>query len=188
MRLARAYTGRDLVAVCSDQPFFSTDDWFIGATPMSAGIPAAVRDLTLGFPFNDLRAVEALLEAHPGAVAALVLEVETTVPPQPGYFAGLRRLCDQHGVLLVLDEIITGFRWHVRGAQHVHGIQPDVTTLGKGLANGSRCPPSPAGGRSCASTDRRGGVEDAVARRVCRTTCRWRAGLQPGVCHQGRVR
>ncbi len=66
----------------------------------------------------------------------MVLEAETTEPPQAGYFAGLRHLCDVHGVVLILDEIITGFRWDARGAQHVYGIEPDLCTFGKGLANG----------------------------------------------------
>jgi glutamate-1-semialdehyde 2,1-aminomutase len=136
VRLARAFTGRDLVAVCSDHPFFSTDDWFIGTTQMNAGVPDAVRRLTVPFPYNDLHAVEQLFQAHPGRIAAVMLEAETTEPPQDGYFAGLRRLCDIHGVVLILDEIITGFRWDVRGAQHVYGIDPDLCTFGKGLANG----------------------------------------------------
>jgi glutamate-1-semialdehyde 2,1-aminomutase len=136
VRLARAYSGRDLVAVCSDHPFFSTDDWFIGTTPMNAGIPEAVRGLTVSFPYNDLTAVEELFQSQPGGIAAVVLEAETTQPPQAGYFAGLRHLCDIHGVVLILDEIITGFRWDIRGAQHVYGIEPDLCIFGKGLANG----------------------------------------------------
>jgi glutamate-1-semialdehyde 2,1-aminomutase len=136
VRLARAYTGRDMVAVCRDQPFFSTDDWFIVTTPMPAGIPAATGRLTVQFPFNDLPGLAALFDAHPGQIAAVVLEAETIEPPAPGYFAGLRRLCDEHGALLILDEMITGFRWHERGAQFVYGIEPDLCTFGKGLANG----------------------------------------------------
>ena len=136
VRLARAYTGRDLVAVCSDHPFFSSDDWFIGTTPMNAGVPEAVRRLTVSFPYNDLHAVEQLFQSQPRGIAAVVLEAETTEPPQSGYFAGLRQLCDIHGVVLILDEIITGFRWDIRGAQHVYGINPDLCTFGKGLANG----------------------------------------------------
>ena len=65
-----------------------------------------------------------------------MLEAETVEPPAPGFFAGLRQLCDQNGTLLVLDEIITGFRWHERGAQFVYGIEPDLCTFGKGIANG----------------------------------------------------
>ncbi len=136
VRLARAYTGRDMVAVCRDQPFFSTDDWFIVTTPMSAGIPEATRRLTAAFSYNDLDDLAALFDMYPGQIAAVVMEAEAGGPPAPGYFDGVRRLCDRHGALLVLDEMITGFRWHERGAQFVHGIEPDLCTFGKGIANG----------------------------------------------------
>ena len=136
IRLARAFTGKDRVAVCADHAMFGTADWFICTTPMSAGIPLAHHGLTGSFRYNDLSSVEAVLDSAPGEFAALVLEVETTVPPDPGFFEGLRALCDRHGTLMILDEIITGFRWHERGAQFVYGITPDLCTLGKGLANG----------------------------------------------------
>jgi glutamate-1-semialdehyde 2,1-aminomutase len=136
VRLARAYTGRDMVAVCREQPFLSTDDWFIITTPMSAGIPAEVGRLTVKFSYNDLPDLARLFSAYPGQIAAVVMEAETTEPPAPGYFEGLRALCDEHGALLILDEIITGFRWHLRGAQAMYGIEPDLCTFGKGLANG----------------------------------------------------
>ena len=136
VKLARAYTGRDMVAVCRQHPFFSTDDWFIVTTPMSAGIPDSVRPLTVQFSYNDLASLEALFEVHPGQIAAVVLEAETVEPPAPGFFAGLRELCDRNGALLVLDEIITGFRWHERGAQYLYSIEPDLCTFGKGIANG----------------------------------------------------
>ena len=100
VKLARAYTGRDMVAVCRQHPFFSTDDWFIVTTPMSAGIPESVRPLTVQFDYNDLASLEALFEAHPGQIAAVVLEAETVEPPAPGFFAGLRQLCDRNGALL----------------------------------------------------------------------------------------
>lgn len=134
VKLARAYTGRDTVAICADHPFFSTDDWFIGSTAMPAGIPGAFRDLTVPFRYNDLAGIEAVFTAD--RPAAIVLEAETTEPPAPGFFAGVRRLCDAYGVVLILDEVITGFRWHERGAQFVHDIEPDLSTFGKGLANG----------------------------------------------------
>ncbi len=136
VRLARAYTGRELVAVCKQHPFFSTDDWFIVTTPMPAGIPAAAGRLTVQFSYNDLPDLAKLFDTHPGQIAAVVLEAETVEPPAPGYFDGLRRLCDARGALLVLDEIITGFRWHERGAQFVYGIKPDLCIFGKGMANG----------------------------------------------------
>jgi len=135
VRLARAYTGRDLVAVCRDHPFFSTDDWFIGTTAMNAGIPEAVKRLTVQFWYNNLHSLEEQFAAHPGQIAAVILEAETVEPPAPGFFAGLRSLCDRNGALLILDEAITGFRWHERGAQFVHDIDPDLSTFSKGLAN-----------------------------------------------------
>jgi glutamate-1-semialdehyde 2,1-aminomutase len=125
-----------MVAVCRDQPFFSTDDWFIVTTPMSAGIPEAARHLTVQFSYNDLADLGRLFDAYPGQIAGVVMEAETVQPPTPGYFGGLRRLCDRNGALLILDEMITGFRWHERGAQFVHGIEPDLCTFGKGIANG----------------------------------------------------
>jgi glutamate-1-semialdehyde 2,1-aminomutase len=136
IRLARAYTNRDMVAICRQQPFFSTDDWFIVTTPMSAGIPKSVEPLTVQFSYNDLADLTRVFEEYPGQIAAVILEAETVEPPAEGYFAGLRRLCDAQGAVLVLDEMITGFRWHERGAQFVYDIDPDLCAFGKGLANG----------------------------------------------------
>jgi glutamate-1-semialdehyde 2,1-aminomutase len=125
-----------MVAVCQQHPFFATDDWFIVTTAMSAGIPEAVRPLTVPFSYNDLPSLESVFDTYPGQIAAVVLEPETVEPPAPGFFAGLRELCDRHGALLILDEIITGFRWHERGAQFLYAIEPDLCTFGKGMANG----------------------------------------------------
>jgi glutamate-1-semialdehyde 2,1-aminomutase len=136
VKLARAYTGRDLVAICADHPFFSTDDWFIGATGMPGGIPQAIRDLTLKFRYNDASSLERLFEEHPGQIACVMLEVETSMAPKAGFLAEVRQLCDRFGAVLVLDEMITGFRWDVGGAQKVHGIVPDLSTFGKAIANG----------------------------------------------------
>jgi glutamate-1-semialdehyde 2,1-aminomutase len=136
VRLARAFTNREMVAVCRQHPFLSTDDWFIVTTPMSAGIPKATQRLTVQFNYNDLADLARLFETFPGEIAAVMLEAETVEPPADGYFAGMRRLCDEHGALLILDEIITGFRWHERGAQFVYSIEPDLCVFGKGLGNG----------------------------------------------------
>ncbi len=134
VRLARAVTGRDHIAVC-DHPFFSVDDWFIGTTPMSAGIPESSRSLTLRFRYNDLASLDAALTSHP--VACVVLEAATaTTEPAPGFLEGVRRLCDRHGALMVLDEMITGFRWSEHGAQSVYGVRPDLSCWGKAMGNG----------------------------------------------------
>jgi glutamate-1-semialdehyde 2,1-aminomutase len=136
VKLARAYTGRDLVAICGSQPFFSVDDWFIGASPMPGGIPAATRALTKKFAYNDLASLERVFADHRGAVAAAVLEAEKETAPQPSFLAGVRSLCDREGAVLILDEMITGFRWHLSGAQHFHNVKPDLSTFGKALSNG----------------------------------------------------
>ncbi|WP_083886578.1 glutamate-1-semialdehyde 2,1-aminomutase [Actinoalloteichus spitiensis] len=137
VRLARAATGRDLVAICADQPFFSTDDWFVGTVPMNAGVPAATRRLTVGFRYNDLPSLADVLDRHPGEIAAVVLEPATALrEPEPGFLAGVRALCDQHGVVLVFDEMITGFRWATGGAQALYGVTPDLSCWGKGMGNG----------------------------------------------------
>ncbi len=137
VKLARAATGRPLVAVCRSQPFFSTDDWFIGTTPMDAGVPDETRGLTVGFDYNDLSSVEALLERHRGQVACLLLEAATaTAEPGVGFLEGLRSLADRHGCVLVFDEIITGMRWSRGGAQAIYGVAPDLSTWGKALGNG----------------------------------------------------
>lgn len=135
VKLARAYTGRDLIAIC-DQAFFSTDDWFIGSTPMHAGIPQTIRDLTVKFRFNDAISLEKLFVAFPGRIACVVLEAETAIAPQAGFLAEVRALCTRFAALMVLDEMITGFRWHRGGAQHVYDVVPDLSTFGKAIANG----------------------------------------------------
>ncbi len=136
IKLARAYTNRDLVAICADQPFFSTNDWFIGSTPMAAGVPQAIRDLTVKFRYNDLASVQALFDCYPGQIAGLILEAETVEPPRDCFLAKVQALCHQHGALFILDEIITGFRWHLGGAQHVYSLTPDLSTFGKAMGNG----------------------------------------------------
>ena len=136
VKLARAVTGRPLVALCSDQAFFSIDDWFIARTPMSAGIPGEIGELTIGFPYGDLAATEELLTQHEGQVACLILEAATQHDPPAGYLEGLRDLAHRHGALLIFDEMITGFRFSASGAQGLYGVAPDISTFGKALGNG----------------------------------------------------
>ena len=136
VKLARAYTGRDLVAVCADHPFFSVDDWFIGTTELDAGIPVSVSALTVKFPYNDLAKLSEVFDRYPRRIACVMMEAEASAPPQPGYLAGVKALCERHGSVLVFDEMITGFRWHLGGAQKFHGVTPHLSTFGKGMGNG----------------------------------------------------
>jgi glutamate-1-semialdehyde 2,1-aminomutase len=136
VKLARAYTGRDLIAICGDQPFFSTDDWFIGTTEMNAGVPNAVAEMTLKFLYNDLASLQTLFDQHPGQIACVVMEAEAVTPPAPGYLKQVKELCEQQGTVLIFDEMITGFRWHLGGAQKFHGVVPHLSTFGKAMGNG----------------------------------------------------
>ncbi len=136
VKLARAYTGRDLIAICGDHPFFSVDDWFIGSTAMHGGIPQAVRDLTVKFRYNDIESVKALLVKHPGQIAGFILEAERTEPPRNNFLHEIQAVAREDGALFILDEMITGMRWSNRGAQGLYDLDPDLSTWGKALANG----------------------------------------------------
>jgi glutamate-1-semialdehyde aminotransferase len=133
IRVARAYTGRDRVAVCG---YHGWQDWYIGSTPRHKGVPKAVRELTHSFPYNDLGALEDLLKRYSGQFAAVILEPMTTIEPAQGYLEGVKTLAHRHGALLVFDEIITGFRFHLGGAQALFGVTPDLAAFGKSLGNG----------------------------------------------------
>lgn len=136
VKLARAATGRKRVAICS-QPFFSTGDWFIGTTPMQAGTLDEEASLTLTFDYNDLDSVRSLVRRYPGEIACFILEPATALAePAPGFLTGLRRIADEYGIVLIFDEMITGMRWSLHGAQHVYGVRPDLSTWGKALGNG----------------------------------------------------
>lgn len=136
VKLARAFTGRDLVAVPSNQPFFSVDDWFIGTTAMNAGIPQKVQDLTLHFTYNDIESVQSLFDRQPGKIACLMMEPAKYEAPKDDFLHRVQDICHQNGALFILDEIITGFRWHLHGAQHFYNIKADLSTFGKTMGNG----------------------------------------------------
>ncbi|MEM1011583.1 MAG: glutamate-1-semialdehyde 2,1-aminomutase [Planctomycetota bacterium] len=136
VKLARAITDKKLVAVCSSQPFFSVDDWFIGTVDMDAGIPPEQAELTVRFPFNDVGALETLLNTRGHDIACVMLEAERDEVPEPGYLAAVRQLCTRHGCLLIVDETIAGFRLAVDGGHGLHDVDADLTTWGKGMANG----------------------------------------------------
>lgn len=136
VKLARAHTGRDLVAIPEQQPFLSVDDWFIGSTAMPGGIPDRTREMTVKFRYNDIASVRALFDQYPRQIACVVLEAAKEVDPQDDFLHELKRLCHARGALFVLDEMITGFRWDLRGGQHYYDIDPDLSTFGKAMANG----------------------------------------------------
>ena len=148
MRLARAHTGRPKILKFeggyhgySDYGLMSLAPKAAGNSPRpipdSAGIPDTVRDTILVAPFNDARAVDSLLREHRSEVAAVFLEpMQRLIPPRPGFLAALRELTREHHVLLVFDEVVTGFRLGMGGAQEYYGVVPDLCTLGKAIGGG----------------------------------------------------
>jgi glutamate-1-semialdehyde 2,1-aminomutase len=133
IRAARAFTGRERVAVSG---YHGWQDWYIGSTARSKGVPEATRGLTHSFPFNDLAALKTVLETHPGEFAAVILEPMNVVWPQEGFLQGVIDLAHEHGAVAIFDETITGFRFAAGGAQQLFGATPDLACFGKGLANG----------------------------------------------------
>ena len=133
IRVARAYTGRDHVAVCG---YHGWHDWYIGSTTRNKGVPKAVCDLTHTFTYNNLDSLKALLDANPDQFAAVIMEPMNTAEPAPGFLEGVRDLTHANGALFIFDEIITGFRYHIGGAQTLFGVVPDLASFGKSMGNG----------------------------------------------------
>ena len=136
VKLARAFTGRSKIAVAKEHNFFSYDDWFISTTPADSGIPAAIREFTTSFSYNDFASVEALLKGKDHDIACLILEPVKFDPPRDDFLQKVAELCKARGVVLILDEMVSGFKWSLRGASHYFGVKADITTWGKGIANG----------------------------------------------------
>lgn len=155
-KIARAYTGKRYICVPRQHPFFSFDDWFVGTTPLQRGIPPEHVSSTLIFDYKDIQSLRSLFDANPGQIAAVMLEPATTVTPcsadcselsanstclacphkEKNFLHQVQALCRKEEALFILDEMITGFRWTLEGAASYFGVQPDLMTFGKGMANG----------------------------------------------------
>lgn len=148
LRLARGATGRGKLIKFAGCYHGHSDSMLVkagsgaltGGMPDSAGVPKEIAGDTLTAAYNDLASVESLLRANPGQVAAVIVEPVAAnmgvVPPQPGFLRGLRKLCDASGALLILDEVITGFRLAPGGAQEYYGVRADLVTYGKIIGGG----------------------------------------------------
>jgi glutamate-1-semialdehyde 2,1-aminomutase len=148
VRLARAFTGRDKILKFEGCYHGHADSFLIKAgsgamtlgVPDSPGVPTAIGSATLTARYNDLGSVQQIIEANPGQIAALIVEPVVgnmgCVPPQKGFLEGLRSLCTKHGIVYILDEVMTGFRVSLGGAQELYSITPDLTTLGKIIGGG----------------------------------------------------
>lgn len=133
IRLARAYTGRDHILVCG---YHGWQDWFIGSTTRNKGVPDSVSALTHKFEFNNIDSLKNLFEELGSRVAAVIMEPMNAIFPAPGFLESVKELAHSYGALLIFDETITGFRLSAGGAQELFGVIPDISTFGKGMANG----------------------------------------------------
>lgn len=133
VRLARHITGRDIIA-CTG--YHGWHEWYIGATQRCAGVPKAVRQLTKVFGYNDFASVEKIFNDHKDNVAAVMLEPVNFDPPKDNFLQKLRDICKKNGTILIFDEVITGFRINIGGAQKYFSVIPDLTCVGKSIANG----------------------------------------------------
>ena len=148
MRLARAFTGRDRIlkfeggyhGMCAEAQMSLAPKSLVNfplAVPDSAGIPQGVRDDMLIAPFNDVAFLESLLAEHGNDIAGLIVEpLQRIIPPQEEFLQAVRDLCDRHGIVLIFDEVVTGFRFAYGGAQQAYGVTPDLCTLGKVIGGG----------------------------------------------------
>ena len=143
VKLARAYTGRELIAFPSDHPFYSYDDWFIGKTESNRGVPDSIKELSTTFKSCDIASLKNLFKEYPDKIAAVIIEPEKpkcygcncTISNEE-YLTELIHLCKINGVISIIDEMVTGFKTYFPGTTLKYDLDPDLCTWGKGIANG----------------------------------------------------
>jgi glutamate-1-semialdehyde 2,1-aminomutase len=151
VKLARSYTRKKYICVPEEHPFFSFDDWFIGSTLLTRGIPEESSKMTLKFNYNDIESLQKLFNEYPNQIAGVILEPATNISPcfncdrnntscnkcgNVNFLKQVQQICNREKAVFILDEMITGFRWHIKGAQHYYDVKPDLCTFGKAMANG----------------------------------------------------
>ena len=133
VKLARAYTNRSYIARCSTDPFNAIHDWFIGSTVIDRGVPEEVKKLTLSFDYNNLESCQKLFDKYPKQIAAFILEPVSFIEPKNYFLQELKILCEKNGTLLIFDEVVSGFRFSVGGAQEYVGVCPHLSAFGKAM-------------------------------------------------------
>ena len=154
VKLARSYTKKDIICFPKEQPFFSFDDWFIGSTKIKRGVLKNSTKSSKVFKYNDLNSLKKIFEKYPNNIAGVCLSQQLTPCftycdsythkkrcdsckfNKKNFLRSVKKLCTKYNSLLILDEMITGFRWNLKGAQHFFNVVPDLATFGKGMANG----------------------------------------------------
>ena len=155
-KLARAYTGKKIIIRCFDHPFFSFDDWFVGSTPVVKGVPEEISNLTKTFKYNDIESLKKKINEYKGKIACVVMEASTFECPRiegdstpccqkynceknynkNHFLKDVQKICRKNNIVFIIDETITGFRWHFKGACFKYKIKPDLVIFGKAIANG----------------------------------------------------
>ncbi len=133
VRLARAYTGKDMILMSG---YHGMHDWSIGASANKRGVPKVVCELTKNFVYNDLDDLESKLSQFKDKVAAVILEPIQGDGPNEGYLTTVKELAHKHNALLIFDEVVSGFRYHLGGASGLYNVVPDLASFGKGMGNG----------------------------------------------------
>jgi len=133
VRIARAYTGRDMIACCG---YHGWQDWYIASTTRNLGIPKATGELTKTFEYNNIPSLERIFQEYPQKVAGVIMEPVGVVEPEDNFLSKVKELTHKRGALLIFDEIVTGFRVSLEGAQGYYQVTPDLAAFGKGCANG----------------------------------------------------
>jgi glutamate-1-semialdehyde 2,1-aminomutase len=136
VKLARAFTGRDLIAFPGNHSFYSFDDWFIGSTAVHSGVPDGVRRFSVTYDSTRPETLEALFESYPGQIACVITEPEEVLHSPPDTIREVEKIARAHGAVFIVDEMVTGFRSGLPGAYVGLGLQPDLVTWGKAAGNG----------------------------------------------------
>jgi glutamate-1-semialdehyde aminotransferase len=133
VRAARSYTGRDKIAICG---YHGWHDWYMITTDRNKGIPRIMKELSFTFKYNNIESLKQLFDTYPGQFAGVIMEAVGVTPPEGSFLKDVQKLTHDNGAVLIFDEIITGFRFSMGGAQEYFGVTPDLATFGKGMANG----------------------------------------------------
>ena len=161
IKISRAYNNKDLILKCKNDPFYSYDDWFISDTKMKLGVPKIFKKFTLNFKYNDPIGLEKIINKNKNKISCLIMEASNIIHPEFldgkknimnekfDYFTEknifkkryhflkfVEKICKKNNIVFILDEMITGFRWALGGAQEFYNINPDISTFGKAMANG----------------------------------------------------
>jgi glutamate-1-semialdehyde 2,1-aminomutase len=136
VKLARAYTGRELIAFPGNHSFYSFDDWFIGSTAVNSGVPDGIRRFSVTYDSTKPETLQALFQSYPGQIACVITEPEEVLDSPPGAIRAVEKITKAHGAVFIVDEMVTGFRSGLPGAYVGLGLQPDLVTWGKAAGNG----------------------------------------------------